>query len=284
MKLRIATYNIHKGVMGLRKPTLTIHALREQIHAMDADLVFLQEVQGRHDKHAGKFDHWPDAGQHEFLAQSPSAIDDLLGHASQQYFTAYGMNAVYSHGHHGNALLSRYEIEWMLNQDVSDHRLEQRGLLHCRVKTPVGPIHAMVAHFGLLYRSRVRQANKLIEHVGTHVPAGMPLVVAGDFNDWQRRLGPILQQGLQADEVLEGRRQAHGLARAVHAGVARRARGHHHVDTIDHFGDAVDELERDPRGFADGRFDRDQVIEARGLQIANSSIDDGDEEALARRP
>ncbi|MBU0542270.1 MAG: endonuclease/exonuclease/phosphatase family protein [Gammaproteobacteria bacterium] len=202
MRLRIATYNIHKGVMGLRKPSLTIHALREQIHAMNADLVFLQEVQGRHDRHAGKFEHWPEGGQHEFLAQSPSAIDNLLGHASQQYFTAYGMNAVYSHGHHGNALLSRYEIEWMLNQDVSDHRLEQRGLLHCCVKTPAGPIHAMVAHFGLLYRSRVRQASKLIEHVGTHVPAGMPLVVAGDFNDWQRRLGPILQQGLQAEEVM----------------------------------------------------------------------------------
>lgn len=202
MRLRIATYNIHKGVMGLRKPTLTIHALREQIHELDADLVFLQEVQGRHDKHATRFEQWPQAGQHDFLAQHPSAIDDLLGHASQNYFTAYGMNAVYSHGHHGNALLSRHKIEWMLNQDVSDHRLEQRGLLHCCVQTPKGPVHALVAHFGLLYRSRVRQATKLIEHVESHVPQGTPLVVAGDFNDWQRRLGPALQEGLQAEEVM----------------------------------------------------------------------------------
>lgn len=197
--------------MGMRKPALTIHALRDQIHDLNADLVFLQEVQGRHDRHAGRFEHWPAGGQHEFLAQSPSAIDDLLGHASQQYFSAYGMNAVYSHGHHGNALLSRFEIEWMLNQDVSDHRLEQRGLLHCCLKTPKGPVHALVAHFGLLYRSRVRQAAKLIEHVKTHVPSGTPLVVAGDFNDWQRRLGPVIESGIDAVEVMpldKGRRMA----------------------------------------------------------------------------
>lgn len=202
MHIRIATYNIHKGVMGVRRPVLTIHALREQLHALDADLIFLQEVQGRHDKHATRFVDWPSHGQHEFLAQSPSAIDSLLGHASQRYFHAYGLNAVYPHGHHGNALLSRHPIDWEINQDVSDHRLEQRGLLHCRVITPAGPLHALVAHFGLLYRSRVRQADKLIEHVGQHVPPKAPLVVAGDFNDWQRRLGSALCSGLGAQEIL----------------------------------------------------------------------------------
>ncbi|MCQ8895270.1 endonuclease/exonuclease/phosphatase family protein [Limnobacter humi] len=200
MRLRMATYNIHKGVMGLRKPALTIHALRDSIHALDADLVFLQEVQGRHDRHAERFEHWPQAGQHEFLA---SGVDEVLGHASSpRYFTAYGMNAVYPHGHHGNALLSRYPIEWVLNEDVSDHRLEQRGLLHCRVLTPSGPVHALVAHFGLFARSRNRQADKLVDHVRRHVQPQSPVLVAGDFNDWQRRLGPVLKAGLGAEEVI----------------------------------------------------------------------------------
>lgn len=202
MRLRIATYNIHKGVMGLRKPTLTIHALRDSIHRINADLVFLQEVQGRHDRHADRFEAWPAHGQHEFLAHQPSTIDGLLGHASSpRYFTAYGMNAVYPDGHHGNALLSAHPIEWMLNEDVSDHLLEQRGLLHCRVQTPAGPLHALVAHFGLFAGSRLRQSRKLVEHVNKHVPGDAPLIVAGDFNDWQRRLGPAIKTGLRAQEV-----------------------------------------------------------------------------------
>jgi endonuclease/exonuclease/phosphatase family metal-dependent hydrolase len=202
MKLRIATYNIHKGVMGVRKPSLTIHALREQIHAIDADLVFLQEVQGRHDKNANRFGDWPVDGQHDFLSKNHTVVEDLLGHTSQRYFTAYGMNAVYPHGHHGNALLSKHEIDWTVNEDVSDHRMEHRGLLHCRVVTPVGPLHALVAHFGLFGRSRMRQAQKLMEHVKTNVPDGVPMVIAGDFNDWQRKLGPLLSTGLGVDEAL----------------------------------------------------------------------------------
>ena len=44
-RLRVATYNIHKGVrgLGLRK-RLEIHNLGLGIEALDADLVFLQEV------------------------------------------------------------------------------------------------------------------------------------------------------------------------------------------------------------------------------------------------
>lgn len=201
MKFRIATYNIHKGVMGLRRPALTIYELREQLHALDADLVFLQEVQGRHDEHAKNFQHWPEQGQHEFLAHSPS-VEGLLGHASQRYFHAYGMNAVYPHGHHGNALLSKHPIEWSLNEDVSDHLLEQRGILHCRVQMPQGPLHALVAHFGLFNRSRLRQAARLVEHAKSHIPGDVPIVIGGDFNDWQRRLGGVLTQGLGVEEVL----------------------------------------------------------------------------------
>ncbi|GLR25646.1 endonuclease/exonuclease/phosphatase family protein [Limnobacter litoralis] len=211
MKLRIASYNIHKGVMGLKglkRQSLTIHALRDQLHSLGADLVFLQEVQGRHDRHAGRFEHWPEDSQHDFLSKTPSAVDDLLGHSSQRYFSAYGMNAVYPHGHHGNALLSKHPIEWSRNEDVSDHRLEQRGLLHCRVNTPAGPVHTMVAHFGLFKRSRIRQASQLVQHVHAHVPPDAPLIIAGDFNDWQRIIGPELEAGIGVREVLP---QGNGL-------------------------------------------------------------------------
>src|SRR4051812_32290734 len=103
MKIRVATYNIHKGVSSIRS-TPRVIALKKAIAQFDADVVFLQEVQGRHDRYQDKFGeesrghrHWPEAAQHEFLA-------------SEAHHSAYGMNAAYDHGHHGNALLSAYPI------------------------------------------------------------------------------------------------------------------------------------------------------------------------------
>jgi endonuclease/exonuclease/phosphatase family metal-dependent hydrolase len=71
--LRVATYNIHKGVrgLGLRK-RLEIHNLGLAVEALDADLVFLQEVRLFHTREARRFDRtsfgWPAQGQAEFLA------------------------------------------------------------------------------------------------------------------------------------------------------------------------------------------------------------------------
>jgi endonuclease/exonuclease/phosphatase family metal-dependent hydrolase len=47
--------------------------------------------------------------------------------------SAYGRNANYLHGHHGNAFLSRFPILRRDHLDVSDHVLERRGVLHCVV-------------------------------------------------------------------------------------------------------------------------------------------------------
>jgi endonuclease/exonuclease/phosphatase family metal-dependent hydrolase len=129
LQLRVATYNIHKGVsrelFGLRHVS-RIHELRARLHELDADLVFLQEVQGRHERHATRFPHWPKESQHEFLAGE--------GGRRNPFETAYGRNASYMHGHHGNALLSRFPILRRENRDVSDHALEKRGILHCVVR------------------------------------------------------------------------------------------------------------------------------------------------------
>ena len=51
--LRVATYNIHKGVMGMG-PTkrLEIHNLGLAVEAFDADIVCLQEVRRFHHREA----------------------------------------------------------------------------------------------------------------------------------------------------------------------------------------------------------------------------------------
>jgi endonuclease/exonuclease/phosphatase family metal-dependent hydrolase len=182
--LRVATYNIHKGVRGIGpRKRLEIHNLGLGVEALDADVVFLQEVRLFNTREARQFDRskfgWPEQGQAHFLAP-------------EGYDVAYRTNAVTRHGEHGNALLSRWPIGDIGHFDVSDHRFEQRGLLHVPVQWHGQTIHAVVAHFGLIHASRVRQVQKLAEFLEANVPPDEPLVVAGDFNDWAEKLDPSM--------------------------------------------------------------------------------------------
>jgi endonuclease/exonuclease/phosphatase family metal-dependent hydrolase len=83
------------------------------------------------------------------------------------------------------------------HHDVSDHRFEQRGLLHVPVIWQGTTVHAVVAHLGLIHASRVRQVQRLAEFIDQEVPREAPLIVAGDFNDWGERLdAPMAAIGL----------------------------------------------------------------------------------------
>lgn len=194
MTLRIATYNIHKGVSGLGRQ-LRIHQVRHALQAIDADIVFLQEVQDRNERLAARRADYPEGRQVDFLA-------DGYEHS------AYGMNAVYPHGHHGNAILSRLPIEHHLNHDISDHLLEKRGLLHAVVRLgerhAARELHLINVHLGLFKGSRERQARFIIDFVRSEVDAGAPLVIAGDFNDWQQRVDLMLRDELGLAEAAAG--------------------------------------------------------------------------------
>ena len=199
MKLRIATYNIHKGVSAFGGRS-RIHALKLALTAMDADVMFLQEVQGRHDLHARRHaENWPEQSQHEFLA-------------GDSHHAVYGMNAVYDHGHHGNALLSSYPIASSFNQDMSDHAFERRGLLHCVLQTPKAKVHCYVVHLGLFRGGRQRQNEALIEAVENSAPKHGPIIVAGDFNDWGNHLSDSLRARLGVAEVFDQNHSPRGIA------------------------------------------------------------------------
>ena len=75
----------------------------------------LQEVVGVHRGHAARHVDWPVKPQHEFIADSVWRE------------VAYGKNAVSHHGHHGNAVLSRFPIVAHENLDISAHAFESRG-------------------------------------------------------------------------------------------------------------------------------------------------------------
>ena len=138
---------------------------------------FCRKCRASIEQHAERVPNWPAEPQYEFLAHE----------VWQDY--AYGRNAVYDHGHHGNAILSRFPIVSAENQDVSAHRFEHRGLLHCEVALGDVRLHCLCVHFGLYERGRRRQLSALTERVQRLVPAGAPLIVAGDFNDWRNSAG-----------------------------------------------------------------------------------------------
>ncbi|MFN3884315.1 MAG: endonuclease/exonuclease/phosphatase family protein [Rhodocyclaceae bacterium] len=188
--LSIATWNIHKGFSQFNR-RMVVHELRERLRTLDADIVFLQEVLGRHEHHAERFETWPREPQYEFLA-----ADVWENHA-------YGCNAVYDHGHHGNAILTRFPILATRNQDVTRLRFEKRGLLYCVVAVPElpTPLHCVCAHLSLFGRSRRHQYDALAEFIEANVPREEPLVIAGDFNDWRGRACDLLAPRLGLTEV-----------------------------------------------------------------------------------
>lgn len=189
---RVATYNIHKGFSHLNRH-MVIHELRERLHGLHADVVFLQEVVGANARHADRYLDWPVKPQHEFLADSVWSE------------VAYGKNAVYDHGHHGNAVLTRFPIESIDNEDISAHAFESRGLLHCELKIPGASdlLHCINVHLGLFEKGRQWQIQALCERIEALVPANAPLVIAGDFNDWRHKANRLLIQRLNVHEVFE---------------------------------------------------------------------------------
>jgi endonuclease/exonuclease/phosphatase family metal-dependent hydrolase len=196
-RLHILSYNIHKGFSQNRKFVLS--RIKDAIQEVGADLVFLQEVIGEHDGHKRRLKDWPVETQLEFLA------DTVWPHH------AYGKNAVYNDGHHGNAILSLHPFSFFENIDVSTNRFEKRGLLHGIIDLPgrPDPLHVICVHLDLLERGRLIQIQRLCERIEQHVPHEAPLVIAGDFNDWRENLSEILERTLEVKEVFKNHSGAH---------------------------------------------------------------------------
>ena len=103
---------------------------------------------------------WPELPQADFLAP-------------EGYTAVYETNAITKHGEHGNALLTRWPVLRKTHQDISDHRFEQRGLLHVAIDLDGRTVHTIVVHLGLIKGSRIRQIAQLREFVEREIPPGL---------------------------------------------------------------------------------------------------------------
>ncbi len=189
MKIKVLSYNIHKG-FSWANTKLVLSKVKHSIRDVKADIVFLQEVVGKNHKHQNKFREWPTTSQFEFLA------DQIWAHY------AYGKNAVYDEGHHGNAILSHFPIQEWSNTNVSTNRFESRGFLYAKVEVPKRKVlHLICLHFDLFERGRRRQAQYLCQFIKKNIDPQHALIVAGDFNDWSGRISDFLIEETGLTEV-----------------------------------------------------------------------------------
>jgi len=204
MKLKILTYNIHKG-FDWGKRNYFLEDIKTLVKSSKANIVFLQEVVGQSKKYKkkGLID-----SQFEYIA------DSVWSHYS------YAQNAIYDHGHHGNLILSEYPIASWKNVNITTNALEKRGLLVCKIEIPNASagkseskakryIHVICAHLDLLQKGRAKQYNMLKSLVESlEIPEKDPLIVAGDFNDWNQQAFNILEKELN---MVEAHKDRYGL-------------------------------------------------------------------------
>lgn len=196
--LKVLTYNIHKG-FSASNLRFILHDIRDSLRLFDTDILFLQEIHGERTISKNRFDDWPNNSQFEFLA------DETWPHH------AYGKNAIYKAGNHGNAILSKHPfIEWE-NIDVSTMKSASRSLLHGAILVPgeEKKVHIICVHLGLFEREREKQISTLSKRISSHVPEDEPLIIAGDFNDWRGRVEHYLHNDLGVKEVFKNRTGAY---------------------------------------------------------------------------
>lgn len=184
---RVLSYNIHKGFNQLNRKYIA-NEIRHSIRLINADILFLQEVIGRNDNHNIDYHEWDDDSQLEYLA------DSIWNHF------AYGKNAIYEHGHHGNAILSKTPFKTWENIDISYIKKSHRGILFGTLDNGV---QLMCTHFGLFPKEQKQQSKKLQEEIKLRVNNKQPFILAGDFNDFSLKTHKGLLKRFDLQECCE---------------------------------------------------------------------------------
>lgn len=121
--VNVISYNIHKGMSPLNR-WARMYGMAKALQNALPDVLCLQEVQGKNLKRAVAYNEYPDTPHHRWFGEYLQLSD------------CYGKNAQYDHGHHGNAVLSRYPLDPKHNLNITVNRLEKRGVLHCEIDVP----------------------------------------------------------------------------------------------------------------------------------------------------
>ncbi len=159
MRLRIATYNIHRavGLDGHEDGERIAEVLRE----LKADVVALQEV--------------------GYDSDSPFNLLARLGEAIHAEVIE-GITMHNEKGNYGNAVLSGLPVDAVTTHDISVPRREPRGAIELAIEWNGIHIQMIATHLGLRPGERRHQIRKILAMLDAS-PADVKILL-GDLNEW----------------------------------------------------------------------------------------------------
>jgi len=182
--MRLLSYNIHKGIGG-RDRAYRLERIIEVIRHEKPQVVCLQEV----DRHARRssYDDQPAVLSRELR----------LEHLTFQ-FNHRVERETSGRGGYGNLILSAYPLRERHNVSLRYRGRKNRRAQVAVIETPHGPVRVVNWHLGLGDAERHWQVARLLEDARYCAYAGMPTLIAGDFNDWRNTLqaGALAQHAL----------------------------------------------------------------------------------------
>ena len=166
MRLRIATYNIHRCVGN--DGVASCDRIAGVLQQIDADVTAVQEV-----------------------AFSSAGPIDVLGDLARSVRgTAIpGPTLLEEKGHYGNAVLTRIAPVAIDRLDISVPGREPRGVLALMLGVNGRRIRIVATHLGLRPRERRFQMRRLMAFLDA--PGADVTIVLGDFNEWFNWARPL---------------------------------------------------------------------------------------------
>ncbi len=174
-RFRLVTYNIRKGKGASGRDPHDVDRLGEALLPHRPQLLLCQEVFHGYE---------PEVSQTEALARR------------LELASYYEPNKQRRVGHHGNATFTSFPVAHVQNYDVSTNRIERRGVLYTRVMLGNGCLHVFNAHLGLNGWQRMTQVRRIAEIVADGCHNDDPVLLAGDFNDWNGKLDKVITDEL----------------------------------------------------------------------------------------
>ena len=162
---RIVTYNIHSGIGRDKKHDYK--RIGQFLANSGADVVLLQEMDTRPSERSTTQDVKDICAENTFKLIPSPAIRE-------------------SDGWYGNAILTRFDVLAHDTLDVSQNGRQPRNVQIVELKTEKTPLTVVNTHKGLKKLERRSQFSLLHEHLSSRMKEKqIPLVLAGDFNEWQ---------------------------------------------------------------------------------------------------
>jgi len=170
MSFKVVSYNIHRAMSSFRR-----RAIKEEIYQTlahtKADILCLQEDINTND-----------------VSESDLAL------ACQEHWrnSVYQDTVTFPSYSQGNSILTHYPIKRSHHIDLSYFGRQPRQAIYAEIELSNSQVVAVVnLHLGLAQKERDWQIKELLKVI---TECTLPLIVAGDFNDWRAKADKTLSQ------------------------------------------------------------------------------------------